>query len=141
MISVSHDAGEGLRQTQRSDGRLTRVGRILRRWSLDELPQLFNVLGGDMSLVGPRPHPTMMRTEGRLGSEIVADYAHRHRVKPGMTGWAQINGSRGATETTEQVRQRIKFDIFYIEHWSILFDLRILALTPITILLQNKNAF
>ncbi len=129
------------RQTQRSDARLTRVGRLLRRLSLDELPQLFNVLRGDMSLVGPRPHPTMMRTEGRLGSEIVPDYSHRHRVKPGMTGWAQINGSRGATGTADQVRRRIEFDIFYIENWSIFLDLKILALTPIVMFFSNDNAF
>ena len=138
--SSALDNGE-LRQTERSDARLTRVGRYLRRSSLDELPQLFNVLQGHMSLVGPRPHPVTMRTEGRLGSDIVPDYAHRHRVKPGMTGWAQINGSRGATKTTDEVRKRVEFDMFYVEHWSILLDLKILALTPVSLFLDNGNAF
>ena len=142
MLATNAASGSGeLRQTERSDVRMTRVGRFLRRSSLDELPQLFNVLCGDMSLVGPRPHPTTMRTEGRLGPEIVADYPHRHRVKPGLTGWAQINGSRGATRTTDQVRQRIEFDMFYIEHWSVFLDLKILALTPISMFLNNDNAY
>ncbi|MDQ2801979.1 MAG: exopolysaccharide biosynthesis polyprenyl glycosylphosphotransferase, partial [Pseudomonadota bacterium] len=90
-----HGPASQLRQTRRNDSRVTRVGAFLRRTSLDELPQLFNVLRGDMSLVGPRPHPVVMRTEERLCHEIVADYAHRHRVKPGITGWAQIHGCRG----------------------------------------------
>ncbi len=98
-----------LRQTVRRDKRLTRIGLFLRRSSLDELPQLFNVLRGDMSVVGPRPHPVMMRTEERLGHEIIAEYAHRHRVKPGITGWAQVNGYRGATHRAEQLRMRVEY--------------------------------
>jgi lipopolysaccharide/colanic/teichoic acid biosynthesis glycosyltransferase len=108
---------------------------------MDELPQLFNVCNGTMSLVGPRPHPTAMRTNQRLGEEIVAEYWHRHRVKPGITGWAQINGYRGATTTTEQIQKRIQYDIYYIENWSLAFDIRILILTPFMIVFQRENAY
>ena len=135
------EPADGMRQTKRNDLRVTRVGAFLRRTSLDELPQLFNVLRGDMSLVGPRPHPVVMRTEERLCREIVADYAHRHRVKPGITGWAQINGCRGATETAEQVRRRTAFDIEYVEKWSLALDLKILALTPVKLIFDGDNAF
>ena len=128
-------------QTRRGDARVTRVGRVLRMTSLDELPQLFNVLNGTMSLVGPRPHPVLMRTEDRLGEEIVAEYSHRHRVKPGITGWAQIHGFRGATETAEQVRCRVEHDLFYIDNWSFSLDLRILLLTPFRVVFQRSNAF
>ena len=131
---------EGLRQTARHDDRITRVGRILRAMSLDELPQLFNVLRGEMSLVGPRPHAVNMRTEDRLGAEITDQYAHRHRVKPGITGWAQINGARGATDTTAQLTRRVELDLYYIEHWSLLLDLKILALTLPSVL-KRTNAF
>lgn len=141
MTSTKNDLGDGRWQTQRNDSRVTRVGHFLRRSSLDELPQLLNVLRGEMSLVGPRPHPTVMRTEDRLGSEIIPDYPHRHRVKPGMTGWAQVNGYRGATRTAEQVKRRVEHDIFYIENWSVFFDLKIIALTPITMIFNNENAF
>ena len=136
-----HGAGSGATQTGRNDCRVTRIGAFLRKSSLDEVPQLLNVLNGTMSVVGPRPHPTVMRTEERLGDEITPDYPHRHRVKPGITGWAQINGLRGATETAEQLRQRIEHDNYYIENWSPWFDLRILALTPASLLLRRTNAF
>jgi Undecaprenyl-phosphate glucose phosphotransferase len=132
--------GAGLRQTARDDARVTPLGRYLRRASLDELPQLFNVLRGEMSLVGPRPHAVTMRTQNLLGDEIIAQYAHRHRVKPGLTGWAQINGLRGATLTTEQLRRRVEHDLWYIDHWSIWLDLKILVLTPAKVL-GGDNAF
>jgi Undecaprenyl-phosphate glucose phosphotransferase len=128
-----YDAGDGsqspLQQTVRNDPRITRVGRFLRKWSLDELPQLLNVLRGEMSLVGPRPHALDMRTEERLGHDISDAYAHRHRVRPGITGWAQVNGARGATHTAQQLNRRIELDLYYIERWSLLLDLRILLRT------------
>ncbi len=127
-------------QTARNDQRISRVGAILRRTSLDELPQLFNVLRGDMSLVGPRPHAIDMRTEDRLGHEIVGEYPHRHRVKPGMTGWAQVNGYRGATQTAEQIRRRVELDLYYADNWSVLLDLKILLKT-VGCILGGKNAF
>ena len=129
-----------LRQTSRRDERFTRVGAFLRRSSLDELPQLFNVLRGDMSVVGPRPHAVTMRTEERLGHEIIAEYAHRHRVKPGITGWAQVNGYRGATHRAEQLRKRVEYDLFYIENWSLMFDLKILILTGLRCFI-DPNAY
>jgi Undecaprenyl-phosphate glucose phosphotransferase len=134
-------AASGEFQTRRTDNRITRIGAFLRRSSLDELPQLFNVLNGTMSLVGPRPHPVVMRTEQRLGEEIIAEYSHRHRMKPGITGWAQIKGHRGATETAEQVRKRVEHDIYYIDNWSFLFDIRIILQTPFALLFQRENAF
>jgi lipopolysaccharide/colanic/teichoic acid biosynthesis glycosyltransferase len=130
----------GLQQTVRGDSRITRVGNFLRQSSLDELPQLFNVLRGDMSLVGPRPHAVDMRTENRLGSEITDTYVHRQRVKPGITGWAQVNGARGATDTTQQLRRRVELDLHYIDHWSLLLDLQILALTAREVL-RRTNAY
>ncbi len=141
MIWAGHSASNGDVQTRRVDRRVTPIGAFLRRWSLDELPQLFNVLNGTMSLVGPRPHPVVMRTEQQLGEDIIAEYSHRHRMKPGITGWAQIKGHRGATETAEQVRTRIEHDIYYIDNWSLLFDIRILLQTPFALLFQRDNAF
>ncbi len=124
-------------QTQHHDARCTRPGRFLRETSLDELPQLWNVLLGDMSLVGPRPHMDSLHGIGRAGREIVAEYALRYRVKPGMTGLAQINGSRGATFTLEQLRRRIEYDLHYIENWSIWLDLKILLRTPFCLIGEN----
>ena len=129
-----------LRQTERNDARVTRVGRFLRRTSLDELPQLFNVMRGEMSLVGPRPHAVDMRTEQKLGQDIIAAYAHRHRVKPGMTGWAQVHGLRGATDTAGQLRARVEHDLYYIENWSLMLDLRVLVKTFFQVVF-GKNAF
>jgi Undecaprenyl-phosphate glucose phosphotransferase len=133
-------AGECLQQTARHDERVTHVGRFLRASSLDELPQLFNVLRGEMSLVGPRPHAVNMRTENQLGAEITDQYAHRHRVKPGITGWSQVNGARGATDTVAQLRRRVELDIHYIDNWSLLFDLKILALTS-RVVIKHTNAY
>jgi Undecaprenyl-phosphate glucose phosphotransferase len=116
------------------DERVTRVGRFIRKTSLDELPQLINVLRGEMSLVGPRPHAIGMRTGSEESAHLVAEYAWRHRMKPGITGWAQINGSRGPVDTAEAVRERVAFDIDYIERQCFWFDLYILAMTVPTLL-------
>jgi len=117
------------RQTTRDDPRITRVGRWLRRYSVDELPQLLNVLRGDMSLVGPRPHAPNTKAADKLFADVVRQYAVRHRVKPGITGWAQVNGWRGETRSEEQLRNRVHFDLDYIQNWSLTLDLKILILT------------
>jgi Undecaprenyl-phosphate glucose phosphotransferase len=127
-------------QTVRDDPRITRVGRFLRQSSLDELPQLFNVLNGTMSLVGPRPHAAGTKSEGRPFDDVVERYAARHRVKPGITGWAQVNGWRGETDTTEKIERRVEHDLYYIDNWSLLLDLKILLKTPFAIVL-GKNAY
>jgi Undecaprenyl-phosphate glucose phosphotransferase len=126
--------------TSRADHRVTPIGRFLRRTSLDELPQLLNVLKGDMSLVGPRPHATKAKANGRLYSEVVARYGSRHRVKPGITGWAQINGWRGETDSEEKVIKRVECDLFYIENWSLWLDIKILVKTTLVAWSQG-NAF
>jgi len=113
-------------QARRNDPRITRVGAFLRRSSLDELPQLFNVLRGEMSLVGPRPHAV---AHNEHYAQVIDGYLGRHRVKPGITGWAQVNGLRGETETPEKMRMRVQYDLFYIDNWSLLFDLKILVMT------------
>jgi len=116
--------------TQRDDPRITPVGRLLRRWSLDELPQFINVLRGEMSIVGPRPHAVSAKAAGLLYQDAVAQYRARHRVKPGITGWAQINGWRGPTDTVRQIQKRVEHDLYYIENWSLWLDLKIILLTP-----------
>lgn len=129
-----------IRAVRREDDRVTRVGRFLRRSSLDELPQLFNVLKGDLSLVGPRPHATAART-GDLLYDMVSDaYSARHKVRPGVTGWAQINGWRGELNTPDKIRARIEHDLYYIEHWSLWLDVKILLRTP-GALIGAKNAY
>lgn len=124
-------------QAKRDDERITRVGRFLRRTSLDELPQLVNVLRGEMSLVGPRPHAL---AHDEYYAALVERYASRHKMKPGITGWAQINGFRGETDTPEKMRRRVDLDLHYIENWSLLFDLKIILLTPL-FGLMGRNAF
>jgi Undecaprenyl-phosphate glucose phosphotransferase len=121
----------GAQRTRRGDSRVTRIGAILRRTSLDELPQLFNVLRGEMSIVGPRAHPIAMLAGEQLYHKAVAEYAARHRVRPGLTGWAQVNGSRGEIDDLAKARLRVDYDLYYIENWSIWFDLRILIRTVI----------
>jgi exopolysaccharide biosynthesis polyprenyl glycosylphosphotransferase len=127
-------------QTQRGDPRITRVGRFLRKSSLDELPQLLNVVRGEMALVGPRPHAVNMRTAQKLCHEIVPTYAHRHCVKPGITGWAQVNGHRGALDAEEQLVSRVNYDMDYIRKWSVGFDIAILFKTIFHVV-DTKNAF
>jgi polysaccharide biosynthesis protein PslA len=117
------------RQTSRRDPRVTNIGKWLRRLSIDELPQILNVIRGDMSLVGPRPHALHTRVEGQLLNDALAEYLIRYQVKPGITGWAQINGARGELVTHDDLRRRVALDREYIQHWSVWFDLRIMALT------------
>lgn len=126
----------------KNDPRVTRVGRFIRKTSLDELPQLFNVVfSGNLSLVGPRPHAVQGKLQSRLFDEAVDGYFARHRVKPGITGWAQINGWRGEIDNEEKIQKRVEFDLYYIENWSVLFDLVILLKTPISLLTKNENAY
>ncbi|HZB90724.1 MAG TPA: exopolysaccharide biosynthesis polyprenyl glycosylphosphotransferase [Stellaceae bacterium] len=130
----------GACHTVRGDARVTRIGRRLRAHSLDELPQLFNVLRGEMSLVGPRPHALAMKAGERLYHEVVSDYFARHRVKPGITGWAQVNGLRGEITSLEAAQQRVDYDLYYIDHWSIWLDLGIL-LRSVKVMFDTKDAF
>jgi len=130
---VDQGDASGRERTVRGDPRVTPLGRFLRRWSVDELPQLLNVLKGDMSLIGPRPHPVGMLAEKDDYREVVQNYAARHRVKPGITGWAQVNGYRGAAETKEVARLRVEHGLEYIDRWSLLFDFRILVMTAVSV--------
>lgn len=134
---TDHDAS---RLVTKGDPRVTRVGRFIRKTSLDELPQLFNVLKGDLSLVGPRPHAVSAKAQDRLYNEVVTRYYARHKVKPGITGWAQIRGWRGETDTEEKIEQRVSHDLYYIDNWSVFFDLYILVMTPLA-LLKSENAY
>ena len=122
------------------DPRVTPVGRFIRRTSLDELPQFFNVLKGDLSLVGPRPHATKAKAADSLYEHVVDGYFARHKVKPGITGWAQINGWRGETDTAEKIERRVEHDLYYIENWSLMLDLYIIARTPLA-LIRPENAY
>lgn len=125
----------------KSDPRVTRVGRVLRKSSLDELPQLFNVLGGSLSLVGPRPHAVAARSSRQEAFDrIVEGYSARHRLPPGITGWAQVNGWRGEVDDPESLRARVAYDLFYIENWSVWFDLAILLRTPVS-LFDTRRAY
>lgn len=120
------DTSKKYHQATKNDPRVTPVGRILRKTSLDELPQFINVLQGRMSIVGPRPHPILLDEQFR---KRIYGYMLRHKVKPGITGWAQVNGWRGETDTIEKMEKRIEHDIFYIKNWSLTFDLKIVLLT------------
>jgi Undecaprenyl-phosphate glucose phosphotransferase len=132
-----HQESEGtVTQAKRNDSRITPVGRFLRRSSLDELPQFFNVLQGRMSIVGPRPHAVAHNEQYK---DLVAMYMQRHIVKPGITGWAQVNGLRGETDTLEKMQKRVEFDLYYIENWSIWFDFKIILMTIFKGFI-NKNA-
>lgn len=125
----------------KDDPRVTRVGRFIRKTSLDELPQLLNVVfKGNLSLVGRRPHALQAKAANELYDQVVDGYFARHKVKPGITGWAQINGWRGETDTQEKIQRRVEHDLYYIENWSVLFDLQILAMTPLA-LLKTENAY
>ncbi len=139
LHAASCDASANL-LVARDDPRVTRFGAFIRRTSLDELPQLFNVLRGDLSLVGPRPHALKAKAAGMIYERAVQGYFARHRVKPGMTGWAQVNGWRGETDTVEKIEQRVSHDLYYIDHWSLWLDIKILARTPLAVLFPN-NAY
>jgi putative colanic acid biosynthesis UDP-glucose lipid carrier transferase len=123
---VHKEEGGQVTQATSKDARVTRFGAFLRRTSLDELPQFFNVLQGRMSIVGPRPHPLSLNEQHK---DVIDSYMKRHKVKPGITGWAQINGWRGETDTLEKMQKRVEYDLYYIEHWSLGFDLKIIFLT------------
>ena len=140
--SMYHDMrdADATKLVTKGDPRVTRVGRFIRKTSLDELPQLFNVLRGELSLVGPRPHPTKAKAADQLYNDVVDGYFARHKVKPGITGWAQVNGWRGETDTTEKLQRRVEHDLFYIENWSLTLDLYILWRTPFA-LLKAENAY
>jgi putative colanic acid biosynthesis UDP-glucose lipid carrier transferase len=125
-------------QATRDDQRVTRFGRFLRRTSLDELPQFYNVLQGRMSIVGPRPRAVEHNNQYR---ELIDSYMLRHHVKPGITGWAQVNGLRGETDTLEKMRKRIEYDLYYIENWSLWFDLKIIAITAATGWFDQRRAY
>jgi putative colanic acid biosynthesis UDP-glucose lipid carrier transferase len=129
--------GHEIKQAKRNDSRLTPIGGFLRRTSLDELPQFFNVLKGDMSIVGPRPHAIVHNEQYR---KLIKGYMLRHKVKPGITGWAQVNGWRGETDTLEKMEKRIEFDLDYIRRWSFWLDIKIIALTVFKGFI-NKNAY
>ncbi len=125
-------------QTVSGDARVTKIGKFIRKTSIDELPQLINVLKGEMSLVGPRPHAVGMKTEGKASIELVSEYAHRHKVKPGMTGWAQINGSRGPLHNGEDVAERVRLDVEYIERANVIWDVLIMLKT-LPVLLGDRT--
>jgi Undecaprenyl-phosphate glucose phosphotransferase len=142
--SLYHDQADPLasKVVTKNDPRVTRVGRFIRKTSLDELPQLFNVVfKGNLSLVGPRPHAVQGKLQNRMFDEAVDGYFARHRVKPGITGWAQINGWRGEIDNQEKIQKRVEFDLYYIENWSVLFDLLILLRTPLALMTKNENAY
>ncbi len=132
---VDHCEDQLVVQATRDDPRVTRIGRILRRTSLDELPQFINVLTGTMSIVGPRPHAV---AHDEQYARLIEDYSARQRVKPGITGWAQVNGLRGETETLEKMEQRVRYDLYYIDNWSLLLDLRIILRTA---LIASRDSF
>lgn len=134
---VHQEAAGMVTQASKQDARITPFGAFLRRTSLDELPQFWNVLTGEMSIVGPRPHAVAHNDQYKV---LVDDYMLRHRVKPGITGWAQINGYRGETDTLDKMQKRVEYDLYYIEHWSVWLDLKIIALTVFKGFV-NKNAY
>jgi putative colanic acid biosynthesis UDP-glucose lipid carrier transferase len=135
-MTVCED-GPVVAQAKRGDRRVTRIGAFLRRTSMDELPQILNVLEGKMSFVGPRPHAVAHNEEYR---KLINGYMIRHKVRPGITGWAQVNGLRGETSTVDKMHRRIQYDIDYLKNWSLAWDLRILARTLVTVL-THSNAY
>jgi putative colanic acid biosynthesis UDP-glucose lipid carrier transferase len=135
-MTVQED-GQTITQAHKGDKRVTAFGAFLRRTSLDELPQFFNVLAGTMSIVGPRPHAVIHNEQYR---KLIDGYMIRHKVKPGITGWAQVHGFRGETETVEKMEKRIEFDLDYLRNWSVSLDMWIMVKTLIT-LWKDRNAY
>jgi putative colanic acid biosynthesis UDP-glucose lipid carrier transferase len=135
-MTVCED-GDVVQQAQKDDSRITPVGAFLRKTSLDELPQFFNVLQGSMSIVGPRPHAV---AHNELYRTMIKGYMVRHKVKPGITGWAQVNGWRGETDSLEKMKKRIDYDLAYLRNWSLRLDLYIIAKT-IAVVFKDKHAY
>jgi putative colanic acid biosynthesis UDP-glucose lipid carrier transferase len=135
-MTVLEDGGV-IRQATRDDERVTQVGAFLRKYSLDELPQFVNVLQGRMSVVGPRPHAV---AHNEMYRKLIRGYMIRHKVKPGITGWAQVNGLRGETDTLEKMRSRIEYDLSYLRNWSLQLDLQI-VLKTILVVLRSPDAY
>ncbi|MFT8778416.1 MAG: sugar transferase, partial [Gluconacetobacter liquefaciens] len=131
----------GVQKTVRDDPRVTRVGRYLRRYSLDELPQLWNVLAGQMSIVGPRAHVASMRVGEGIYEDVVKNYLIRHKLNPGITGLAQVKGCRGEVKTLRDARRRLSYDIFYINHWSLFLDMKIIMETIYIVLFKNDDTY
>ena len=140
--TMRHDDRDDLAEVlvTKNDRRVTRLGAVLRRTSLDELPQLLNILKGDMALVGPRPHAIKAKACGRLYAEVAARYAARHNAKPGLTGWAQVNGWRGETDSEEKIRKRVEFDLYYLQRSSLRLDIKILLMTAFAVW-TDRNAY
>ena len=139
-LSACESSKQEIKLTERDDPRVTKIGNFIRRTSLDEIPQFLNVLKGDMSLVGPRPHPPGVKAGNRIYEEVISDFSRRYKVKPGLTGWAQINGARGNTFTEDDLRQRFAYDLDYIQNWSLWLDIVIIVRT-IFLGFIGKNAF
>ncbi len=135
-MSVQED-GDTIVQAKPNDQRVTRVGNWLRRTSIDELPQLFNVLQGTMSIVGPRPHAVAHDDQF---DKLVGKYAYRHHVNPGLTGWAQVNGFRGELRSVADIEQRVKYDLWYIDNWSLAVDFKIILMTLVEVM-RGENAY
>jgi putative colanic acid biosynthesis UDP-glucose lipid carrier transferase len=141
MVACSQDVDENGKylQAKKGDPRVTLIGKILRKTSLDEMPQFFNVLGGSMSVVGPRPHPVPLNLQSK---NSVENYMRRHWVKPGITGWAQVKGYRGETSSDPvRMKKRVEADIWYMENWTLWFDLQIIVQTVVNIVKVDKNVF
>ena len=132
------EATDQFEQAKKNDPRITRIGAYLRKYSLDELPQFINVLFGDMSVVGPRPHPLKLNDQFQ---KIIDKYMVRHFVKPGITGWAQVNGYRGETKDSIDMENRVKFDIHYLENWTAMLDVKIVFMTIINMIRGEDNAY
>jgi putative colanic acid biosynthesis UDP-glucose lipid carrier transferase len=135
-MTMNEDADE--KQAEKDDPRTTKIGQFLRRFNLDEIPQFYNVLKGDMSVVGPRPH---MLKHTELYSSFIDKYMVRHLIKPGISGWAQVNGYRGETKTTEQMEGRVRCDVWYLENWTFILDLKIIVITILNMFKGEKNAY